>query len=324
MADSYGDAFSAQPAGKHMRGARAQGWADWADDEKSALGTFTVSGEKPFFDTKSLGKRLGKLGKSVKKKEDKQFDRMRKRIMRIARLPGQDRRFAWSRVEKYKKMPAGPARRNKMKALNNLLKADLDRSPRAPGAVRSRSRRGAPGVLPPGGISPSAKPTPKVTSGAKKPPLMKGYAKILKNKNHPKYAKALQQRSDRREWVRGNKAAMRRLRSAAPEVGERTPLKQFAKIDPVPREKFLKTANPEALERDRKALERIKKQGAGLGLDESGSNKNEFNLDDLRMLMYEVIQEFHEEQDPESIDPEGMEIFQIDDEGNIIKNSDEE
>jgi len=30
------------------------------------------------------------------------------------------------------------------------------------------------------------------------------------------------------------------------------------------------------------------------------------------------------EQDPESIDPEGKEIFQIDDEGKVIKNSDEE
>ena len=44
------------------------------------------------------------------------------------------------------------------------------------------------------------------------------------------------------------------------------------------------------------------------------------DLEELRKLIFETINEL-EEEDPESIDPEGIDIIDIDDDGNIIPRS---
>jgi hypothetical protein len=49
----------------------------------------------------------------------------------------------------------------------------------------------------------------------------------------------------------------------------------------------------------------------------SKTDLNMFDLKELRKLIRETIEEV-EGQDPELIDPEGGEVFHIDDDGNII------
>ncbi len=312
---------------------------------------FWTTFSQPWFDSflkmasrvprKALQDSAAALQRSLKKKKTKPTKKMTRADLRSAGeyYPTDTTPEGW---KKWEKARPGESPEERKRRIADASIAHLRKK-------REERKRQKSTISPQKPVSVSKKSISTPKKGDPKPTLMRGYAKIIKaGPGHPKYNKALEQRTARRAWVKRNPGYFRKRKKKIkpvikpvvkvnPDI-ERIQKKYFADdpggIGKAKAKRYLELARQERERRAKKTVPpvpevpklKLPEPGTKLpspsALEESISDNSQFNLNDLRLLMYETIKET-EKESPELIDPEGGEVFHIDDDGNIIYHGEE-